>query len=587
MLGRLLPSLFLGLVLPAHAQAPAAPAPVPAAGSPAAVPAVISMAVPQKGPRKFLIDGHLRPLRPGEIRPYVAPTLEPEPTPDPSEIKGVQVDEDEAQVLARPFYGSPMVGTVALGARLPVRGTFLAKSARYCANRHWIALSPLGWICSKQVRSTDEPLTTGSVLHVPEGERLPFHYFMVSSKEPMSLWTSVEDVKNGAEPERMLERGDSIAVQKVWKYDGENYYVSAEGKVLPIKGTYAMGPASEWVGTEIDPQMHVPFGWIMPEKAKLFDSPGVPHKGTDLLRQRTRVDILEEAEAGKKRYLHIRLAGAVPVPVPAVGKAPTPSAAPNPPPAKTPAPPAVPALASPVAPPPSPAPVPAASEEASFWMLASEVNEVRRKPIVEGANPVGQWIDIDLGEQVLVAYEGDRPVYATLVSSGRSIPTPMGNYPLWAKASSITMKSQPYDDKAYFVNKVPWVLFFQAHNAIHGAYWHDRFGVSKSHGCANVSPLDARHLFEWMKPALPPGWSSIRPVDLHESVTVHVYNSLLKKPFRQERPIGPPDRDDEAERMELAEKRRSEAAAVIPAATPPAVPEAAPLAVPPLTPPAH
>jgi lipoprotein-anchoring transpeptidase ErfK/SrfK len=227
-------------------------------------------------------------------------------------------------------------------------------------------------------------------------------------------------------------------------------------------------------------------------------------------------------------------------------------------------------VAVPAVPGPAPAVAPPAEAPASFWVLASEVNEVRRKPIAEGVNPAGQWVDIDLGEQVLVAYEGDRPVYATVVSSGRSVPTPMGNYPLWAKASSITMKSQPYDDKAYFVNKVPWVLFFQAHNAIHGAYWHDRFGVSKSHGCANVSPLDARHLFEWMKPELPPGWSSIRPVDLRESVTVHVYNSQLKKPFRQERPIGPPDRDDEAERLDLAEKRRADtAAAIIPAATPP------------------
>lgn len=66
------------------------------------------------------------------------------------------------------------------------------------------------------------------------------------------------------------------------------------------------------------------------------------------------------------------------------------------------------------------------------------------------------------------------------------------------------MKSQPYDDKGYFVNMVPWSTFFQAHNAIHGAFWHDRFGGVKSHGCINVAPLDARFVFEWLKPELPP-----------------------------------------------------------------------------------
>jgi hypothetical protein len=189
---------------------------------------------------------------------------------------------------------------------------------------------------------------------------------------------------------------------------------------------------------------------------------------------------------------------------------------------------------------------------------------VRQRAAPAGINPVGAWIDVDLGEQVLVAYKGERPVYATLVSSGAAVPTPMGNYPLWAKVSAITMKSQPYDDRNYFVNKVPWALFFQAHNAIHGAYWHDRFGGRKSHGCVNVAPLDARALFELMPPALPPGWTAIRPLDLRESVTIHVHNSAAKRDFKQDRPIGPPDRDDEAERLDAAERRRAEQAIVAP-----------------------
>jgi len=133
--------------------------------------------------------------------------------------------------------------------------------------------------------------------------------------------------------------------------------------------------------------------------------------------------------------------------------------------------------------------------------------------------------------------------------------------------SSISMKSQPYEDKAYFVNKVPWVLFFQAHNAIHGAYWHDRFGVTKSHGCVNVAPLDARHLFEWLVPPLPAGWSGYRAPDLLASPTVHVRNSHQKKELVQERPIGPPDRELEAMKLEEAEERRAAAPASPPPST--------------------
>ncbi len=174
---------------------------------------------------------------------------------------------------------------------------------------------------------------------------------------------------------------------------------------------------------------------------------------------------------------------------------------------------------------------------------------------------------------MLVAYDGDRPVYATLVSSGRASPTPRGNYPIWAKVAHITMKSQPYEDNTYYVDRVPWVLFFQAHNAIHGAYWHDKFGVTKSHGCVNVAPRDARWLFEWVPPELPAAWSGTRTPNLLEGVTVHVRDSGKRKPFVQERPIGPPDREEERLKLEEADARRlATGAAATPASTPAAPP---------------
>jgi hypothetical protein len=222
-----------------------------------------------------------------------------------------------------------------------------------------------------------------------------------------------------------------------------------------------------------------------------------------------------------------------------------------------------------------------------MWVSAEAVNEVRKlerpQTVAEG---VTKWIDVDLGEQVLVLYEADRPVYATLVSSGRAIATPMGTYPVWAKVSAITMKNQPYEDKEYFVNKVPWSTFFQWHNAIHGAYWHDRFGITKSHGCVNVAPLDARHVFEWVTPPLPPGWTGLRPLELLQSPTVVVRNSHMKNQFRQDRPIGPPDRELESQRVVEAEQRRAEEAAQAPAAAQPpsgAQPVTAAAPAPPIT----
>jgi lipoprotein-anchoring transpeptidase ErfK/SrfK len=53
---------------------------------------------------------------------------------------------------------------------------------------------------------------------------------------------------------------------------------------------------------------------------------------------------------------------------------------------------------------------------------------------------------------------------------------------------------------------VPWIQYFASGYAIHGAYWHDVFGIPRSHGCINLSPIDARIAFLWTEPALPEGW---------------------------------------------------------------------------------
>ena len=201
-----------------------------------------------------------------------------------------------------------------------------------------------------------------------------------------------------------------------------------------------------------------------------------------------------------------------------------------------------------------------------LWVSASHLNEVHlvEAPPAEVLDEWrlentgnDQWIDVDLGEQVLVAYRGDRAMFATMISSGRSMPTPRGNYPVWAKVASTTMANQAYEDNPYMVQGVPWVLLFQGHNALHGAYWYDKFGNRKSHGCVNLAPYDARWVFEWSGPDMPAGWTGFLPSDLRRSTIVHVRDSSKDRVFVQDRPIGPPDREAEEARKVEAEERRA------------------------------
>jgi hypothetical protein len=143
------------------------------------------------------------------------------------------------------------------------------------------------------------------------------------------------------------------------------------------------------------------------------------------------------------------------------------------------------------------------------WITAADVRVFQPAPPPPMLEPGERWIDVDVDDQILVAYEGDLPVYATLVSSGgATTPTETGVYRMWLKESEADMKGLNGEDP-YSVATVPWTQFFSPEKglALHTAYWHDQFGTRRSHGCVNLAPRDARWLYFWSDPQVPPGWT--------------------------------------------------------------------------------
>jgi hypothetical protein len=67
-------------------------------------------------------------------------------------------------------------------------------------------------------------------------------------------------------------------------------------------------------------------------------------------------------------------------------------------------------------------------------------------------------------------------------------------------------------DDPYAVDRVPYTLYFDKGEALHGTYWHDGFGAPASHGCVNLALADALWLFNWAPPKLPENWSAIDPL---------------------------------------------------------------------------
>ena len=138
-----------------------------------------------------------------------------------------------------------------------------------------------------------------------------------------------------------------------------------------------------------------------------------------------------------------------------------------------------------------------------------------------------RWVDVDTKRQVLVAYEGDAPVYVTLVSTGKDKPshrTPPGTFHIWVKLVDSDMDDLERDDISvnYAIEAVPWVQYFKGSNGFHAAFWHSDFGQKKSHGCVNLAPLDAQWLFRFTGPDLPPGWYAILPTSDDRGTLVRI-----------------------------------------------------------------
>ena len=116
-------------------------------------------------------------------------------------------------------------------------------------------------------------------------------------------------------------------------------------------------------------------------------------------------------------------------------------------------------------------------------------------PVASGSSNRGgvRWIDVDLTNQMVYAYEGDTIVNSFVVSTGTSMtPTVTGRYKIWIKLKKTSMSGP-----GYYLPDVPYVMYFHKGYGLHGTYWHSNFGTPMSHGCVNLSIPDAEWLYNW------------------------------------------------------------------------------------------
>lgn len=355
------------------------------------------------------------------------------------------------KVYARAGGKGSRLGKLARGTR--VAWTRVAATRDRC--RAWLAIEPRGWVCAKDLRPSDD---------APAAMLVPAR--IVELTDEKELFGVVPEGARPFETVRAIERGRPSRKLKGWTRvvtRGERVtvagvvYVETEHGYLAESDIEARRPSAfEGVDVIATPPPAWPFAWVTPRtRDALVAVRAAPDAGAAEIRTLTRRTLVPVLET-RGRFARVG---------------------------------------------------------AGEWVGLAELRVARISGRPDGVAPGERWIDVDLDEQVLIAYEGDVAVYATMISGGRGRSTPTGIHRIAKKIARTRLKAPEVSLGRWDLPDVPFSMRFRKYYAVHGVYWHDSFGKPRSQGCVNLSPRDARFVFEWSHPQVPHGWLDARDHD--------------------------------------------------------------------------
>ncbi len=149
------------------------------------------------------------------------------------------------------------------------------------------------------------------------------------------------------------------------------------------------------------------------------------------------------------------------------------------------------------------------------WVEDRLVAKVEYNPTPPRGVTGGRWVEINTGRQTVAVYENNRLIFAALVATGiQKLATRPGVFAAYKKVQAEHMTTSLVSDPNdfYYLESVPWTVYFDEGRAVHGIYWRTNLGRPASHGCVNMTIADSRWLYEWVKEGDPVYvWDGITP----------------------------------------------------------------------------
>ncbi|MCL5428390.1 MAG: L,D-transpeptidase [Chloroflexi bacterium] len=294
----------------------------------------------------------------------------------------------------------------------------------------------------------EEPLP--AVAPDPELYQLPFYYARVNTPNA-PIFASPNDAAAGKPVLKYLEGGlVYVTYNDVQEVDGKNYYMIDVGQWMRRGDISPNQLYSRFAGSEFTATPARPFGWVL-EAANSEAAPFRAYLSPGLSARRSErtfsayelIQVYDTAEANGLRWFEVG---------------------------------------------------------PDLWLESRQVRLVLPNTTPQEGVENGRWIEINLEQQTLAVYQDNQLVYATLVATG--VPgkwTQPGLFQIYERYESTFMTGVFAADRSdyYYLEDVPWTMYFDEARALHGAYWRARFGFEQSSGCVNLSIADASWLFKW------------------------------------------------------------------------------------------
>lgn len=331
----------------------------------------------------------------------------------------------------------------------------------------WLEVGPLAWVCEAVVELSQRAALSATDTDPRPPDGMPYRYYFVSDDGSLG-YRDLSTAEQGY-PDLELDPGFAVGVQEIRRQQGSELFARTTHDLwVPLRDLRPIqAPPAYGVS---DPKKHRV--WVVGGPATPRNKPGGHRlKGVSYERL-TALPVLETQTLAKKKWFRV------------------------------------------------------ADDQ---WLSEAQVTWRREAPPPEGHRPGERWIDVDLERQLLTAYLGSEPVFATIVSTGKGPEgaenaTPKGTFRIWVKLTTSDMDNLEDDNASryYAMQSVPWVMYFHKGYGLHGAFWHSAFGQVRSHGCVNLAPRDARSLFDFAGPRMPAGWTAVFPTDYDLGTLVRV-----------------------------------------------------------------